>query len=180
MTAADTLNKVFLDDPRGDFPFGHAAWIAVAFERNAYDNSRMPEWFFRGAAEYFGANGTVEWLIAGDCFKFAELPQISAQPFDWLGYHEFMLRPETYSTEYRMAAADGTCGCWADADITIFGGEPDRMSALLASVGGPDRLLAHMRQEFLLGDVAGYGDMDLFFQGLLFPSRRKPGPASGE
>lgn len=173
MTNADALNSVFLDIPTGDFPFSNPAWIAVAFERNAYDKSRMPEWFFRAASEYFGRDGAVEWLIAGDCFVQDGLPEICAQSFNWQSYREFMFGPKTHSTEYRMAAADRSCGCWADPDITIFGGEPKQMSVLLAALGGPDHLLAHMRQEFLLGDVAGHSDMDHFFQGLLFPDRRK-------
>lgn len=173
MISVDVLNSIFLRDPRPEFPFRDPSWIAVAFERNAYDNARMPEWFFRAASERFGRLGDNKLLIAGDCFIGAGLPEVCAQPFEWESYRAFMLGAEAYSVEYRMASDDLRCGCWADADITVFGGVPAQMSALLDDLGGAERLLNHMRQEFLLGDVAGYEEMDKFFQRLLFPAKRE-------
>ncbi|HSX63873.1 MAG TPA: hypothetical protein VLF15_04040 [Pseudoxanthomonas sp.] len=172
MTSAEALNSVFREDLEPDFPFQDSSWIAVAFERNAYDNTRMPEWFFQTMSKHFGDFGKIALLIAGDCFAGAGLPAVCPIPFEWESYRTFMLRPETYSVEYRMTSTDMQCGCWADADITLFGGTPVQMSAVLDELGGPERLLHHMRQEFLLGDVDGYDAMDKFFQRLLFPSKR--------
>jgi hypothetical protein len=116
--------------------------------------------------------GAVELLIAGDCFQKAGLPEVSVESFEWERYRKFMLRPEAYSVEYKITSADLQCGCWADPDITVFGGAPAQMSAVLDDLGGAKRLLEHMRQEFLLGAVDGYEEMDQFFQRLLFPNLR--------
>lgn len=175
MTSPEALNSIFLKNPDPDFPFLDPSWVGVAFERNSYDNTRMPDWFFRAASKHFDGMGAIELLIAGDCFSKAGLPEVCAVPFEWESYRRFMLRPEAYSVEYRMASADLQCGCWANPDITIFGGASIQMSAVLDELGGAKRLLEHMRQEFLLGDVVGYEEMDQFFQRLLFPSLRKVG-----
>lgn len=172
MTMLEALNSVFLKNPDPDFPFRNPSWIAVAFERNSYDNTRMPDWFFRAASKHFGGMGAVELLIAGDCFQKAGLPEVSVESFEWERYRKFMLRPEAYSVEYKITSADLQCGCWADPDITVFGGAPAQMSAVLDDLGGAKRLLEHMRQEFLLGAVDGYEEMDQFFQRLLFPNLR--------
>lgn len=173
MISVEVLNSIFSKGPYPEFPFQDQDWIAVAFDRNAYDNTRMPEWFFRAASARFCSDSDIELLIAGDLFTGAGLPAVCTQPFEWESYRTFMLRPEAYSVEYRMASDDLHCGCWADADITVFGGAPAQMSALLADLGGAEKLLDHMRQEFLLGDVAAYEEMDKYFQRLLFPEKRE-------
>ncbi|MEI2454003.1 hypothetical protein [Lysobacter firmicutimachus] len=163
--------SVFCERAHPDFPFRDRSWIAVAFERNAYDRTYMPEWFFRAASKRLGDR--VALLVAGDGFADAGLAEVCALPFAWEDYREFMARPRAYSLAYRMTGADAAFGCVADADMTVFAGEAARMEALLADVGGAGRLLEHMRQEFLLGDTGGYPEMDLFFQRLLFPSKRE-------
>ncbi|MBX9400090.1 hypothetical protein K4L06_02120 [Lysobacter sp. BMK333-48F3] len=170
--SADAFGSVFTGPGKSDFPFRDSGWIAVAFERNAHGHARMPEWFFRAAAKRFNGDGAVRLLIAGDCFAQARFVDVCVVPFEWDRYREFMSRPELGSIEYRMASSDRMCGGWADADLTVFGGEPEPMTALLADLGGAGRLLQHMRQEFLLGDAAAYPDMDLFFRRLLFPELR--------
>ena len=178
MIMPEALASVFSIHLNPDFQFRDETWIAVAFERNAYDNTRMPEWFFRVASHQFARSGAVGLLIQGDYFSEAGLSEVTVEPFEWSSYQEFMLRPEAYSLEYRMASSDLQCGVWADADITVFGGEPTLMTAVIDELGGANVLLEHMRQEFLLGDISGYQEMDEYFQRLLFPGLRKAGGAS--
>lgn len=172
MTSLEIINRIFLQDADPDYPFSDPSWVCVAFERNFYDNTRMPNWFFIAASKFFNANGATELFVSGDCFLDSGLPSVCVVPFEWESYRRLMLRPDLYSVEYRMASSDLQCGCLADPDITVFGGVPSIMAALLDSLGGSSRLLEHMRQEFLLGDLASYKEMDQFFHRLLFPDQR--------
>jgi len=156
------------------FPFRNRDWLAIAFERNSYDNTRLPEWFFRSASQHFNADGQNKLLIKGDCFALSEqIAEVVAVDFDWDSYRNFMLSPESYSLEYKMASKDRSCGCWADAELTIFGGSPEEMTAVLADFGGADAVLARVEREFFLDERDGNEDLRAYFRGLLFPEHRR-------
>ena len=173
MTSEVQLKSVFSADSSADFPFQNSEWVAVAFERNQYDNTRIPQWFFRTASERFGSEPNSVLLIAGDLFGQSEEDKVKRVRFTWEDYRQFMLTPEVYSVRYQMASEDLRCGCWADEDITVFGGDPELMTQVLGDLGGSDIMLAHMRKEFILSDVDAYPQFDEYLQGLLSPNKRK-------
>jgi hypothetical protein len=172
MESVKVFERVFALSRDRDFPFRDMSWRAVAFERNSYDNARLPQWFFEAASGVFSPSGEGDLLIAGDCFDSAGLPRVCRVPFNWTAFRAKMLEPAFYSVEYQIANSDLTCGCLADAEITIFGGEPVRMAQVFERLGGEERLLQIMRQEFLLGDTGAYEEMDRFLQGLIDPKKR--------
>ena len=171
MKLLDKINSIFLEEAGPEDYFKDPAWIAVAFERNAYDNTRMPEWFFSAASRQARTHGDVMLMIAGDSALRGE-EDVHVLPFDWESYRTYMLKQGARSVEYRMASEHLLCGCWADPDITVFGGAPALMSTLLDEIGGTEVMLNHMRQEFVLGDVESYEKMDAFFHHLLTAARR--------
>lgn len=150
-------------------PFNDRSWLGIAFDRNAYDNCRMPERFFRYASQHFAESNDPEILIAGECFKCGGLPEIAALPFTWESYREFMLCPSHYCTEYRMAGANSKFACLADADVTVFGGASGPMEKVYSSMGGKAEVLGGMRQEFFLGDSQSYPEFDRYLRRLVGP-----------
>lgn len=171
---APRIEDLFGEEIFPGFPFRNDNWLAVAFERDDYDNTRMPEWFFRAATRHFNQDGENKLLIMGEPVLSPHFSQeIGDIPFDWEHYRSFMLSAERSAIEYKMASEDRKCGCWADPEMTIFGGAPEKMSELLNDAGGRDAMLAHIEQEFFLGEPTGNEDMRSFFRGLLFPEHRK-------
>jgi hypothetical protein len=155
------------------FPFRNRDWRAVAFERDNYDNSRIPEWFFRSASMCFNDDGKNTLSIKGDCFALdGHVSEIVEVPFEWEDYRDFMLSPQAFSIEYKMVSKDGACACWTDAELTVFGGEAEKMTRVLDTNGGADSILEKIEQEFFLGASSGYEEMRTFFRGLLYPEQR--------
>jgi len=171
--AALAVDDLFEAEIFPEFPFRNRHWLAVAFERNSHDNTRMPEWFFRAASKHFNPDGKSKLLVKGDCFALdGQLAEVIAVAFDWESYRDFMLSRAGFSIEYKMANDDGTCACWADAELTIFGGAFDKMIKLLDDHGGRNSMLTRIEEEFFLDERAGNEDMRAFFRGLLFPECR--------
>ncbi|KAA9132077.1 hypothetical protein F3N42_07870 [Marinihelvus fidelis] len=153
-------------------PFADPTWIGVAFARDAYDNTRFPEWFFQCVMNQFAISREVDLLVAGDCFVQLGLEEVFQVPFQWESYQAFMMEPEHYSIEYRVVSSNRTCGWLSDGDITIFGGEEQRMTLLIERIGGIDKVLDSMRAEFFLGEKEKYSELDHFLQSLLRPALR--------
>jgi hypothetical protein len=171
---ASQIKDLFEDEIFPSFPFSNVNWLAVAFERDDYDNARMPEWFFCAATRRFNQDGENKLLIMGEPVVSPHFSQETADiPFDWEHYRNFMLSTERSAVEYKMASEDRKCGCWTDSEMTIFGGVPEKMIELFNDFGGRNAMLAHIEQEFFLDEPSGYEDMRLFLRGLLFPEHRK-------
>lgn len=166
MKLLEALNSVFLECAGATGYFKDPAWKAVAFDRNAYDNTRMPEWFFRAASDEAQRLGDFRLIIADDAAVSGAV-EVHVLPFEWGSYSSYMLGKGASSVEYRMASENLLCGCWADPDITVFGGSPALMHSVFQALGGEDVLLNRMRQEFFHGDVQSYGEMDRFLRCLL-------------
>lgn len=154
------------------FPFKDRSWLAVAFERNMYDNTRMPEWFFLGASTIFNPSGRSKLLIKGDCFALEGRDEVAHVDFIWDSYAGFMRSQEGFSLEYKMTNDAADFGCWADAELTIVGGEQGRMDALFNRCGGREPMLERIEREFFLDEPTGNEDMRSYFRGLLFPDSR--------
>lgn len=170
---ARSIYDIFENHIFPGFPFRNRDWLAVAFERNSHDNARMPEWFFRCASKHFNRDGQEKLLIKGDCFALDGRPkEVVEVAFNWDDYHNFMLLPEGFSLEYKMVSEDGACGCWADAELTVFGGAADEMTGLFDDLGGRNSMLASIEREFFLDEPTGNEDMRAYFRGLLFPDCR--------
>lgn len=169
---ADVVDDLFSDRIFPGFPFKNQSWLAVAFERNMYDNTRMPEWFFREASIAFNPSESSKLLIKGDCFVLEGQDEVARIRFNWDSYSRFMQSPEGFSLEYKMANDAADFGCWADAELTVVGGESSKMDALLDRCGGRESMLRRIEREFFLDEPAGNEDMRIYFQGLLFPDRR--------
>lgn len=169
---ASLADHLFSDEIFPGFPFKSQSWLAVAFERNRYDNTRMPEWFFREASMVFNPSGSSKLFIKGDCFALEGRDEIASVGFDWDSYSGFMRSPEGFSLEYKMANGAADFACWADPELTVIGGESDRMDVLLDKCGGRESMLGHIEREFFLDESTGNEDMRSYFQGLLFRDRR--------
>jgi hypothetical protein len=166
------LDSLFSNNIFPEFPFKNQGWIAVAFERNAHSNTRMPEWFFRSACKYYNPNGKNSLLIKGDFFLINGLEEVVEIAFDWDSYKNLIFSPAGFSLEYKMIDKKRRCACWADPELTIFGGEPREMIKLLDEYGGRDHMLKNIESEFFLDRQSGNEDMRAYFRGLLFPQQR--------
>lgn len=149
------------------FPFREPEWIAIAFERDNYDNTRMPEWFFREAADEFSADGRM--LIKGYGENFCGHPSNTLElAFSWDEYKKFMLSKKGYSPEYLMVGAAGSWACRADGELAVFGGEPTRMNRIFARHGGKDEVFAAMQRDFSLHDEQRNSELRTYLRELVF------------
>ncbi|HYG05103.1 MAG TPA: hypothetical protein VD865_01680 [Stenotrophomonas sp.] len=169
---ASIVDPLFSDHIFPDFPFKNQNWLAVAFERNGYDNTRMPEWFFREASNVFNPSESSKLLIKGDCFALEGRGKIACVGFNWDCYSRFMRSAEGFSLEYKMANGTADFACWADPELTVIGGESSKMDEVLDRCGGRESMLGHIEREFFLDEPAGNEDMRRYFRGLLFRDGR--------
>lgn len=134
-----------------NFPFQREDWLAVAFERDNYDNARLPEDFFEVVSEEFRAAGESTLLIKGYGEMFDRLPgQILEIEFCWAKYRQAVLSPPYYSVEYKLVGVAGSCACWADPELTVWGGGRETMSKVITRLGGERNLLDRMLKDFYL------------------------------
>jgi hypothetical protein len=166
------IENVFASEIYPSYPFRNNLWLAIPFERDAYDGARMPEWFFRAAQKHFNPAGTGSLFIKGDCFVQDGHSEVSRVDFEWEPYRSFMLSKEGFSMEYKVVSDAGECGFWADPESTIFGGDAAKMHALLSEHGGRLAMLTRCNLE-LFGDSAGYDEMRAYVRNLLFPEERR-------
>lgn len=168
----EMMNGLFAGQIFPEFPFKKHNWLAVAFERNMYDGARMPEWFFREASLVFNPSRELKLLVMGDCFTLEGRNELALVDFTWDEYAKFMRSKDGFSLEYKIASDLGDFACWADAELTVVGGEQDRMDILLNHFGGRESMLGCIEKEFFLDKPVGNEDMRVYFRKLLFPSER--------
>jgi len=133
----------------------------------------MPERFFHEASLVFNPSRESKLLIMGDCFALEGRSDVASVDFVWDDYSSFMRSKDGFSLEYKMASDSGNFGCWADPELTVVGGEQDKMDMLLEQFGGRESMLKRIETGFFLDEPAGNEDMRAYFRGLLFPNERK-------
>lgn len=166
----EQLDQIFGSQIFPGFPFRREDWIAVAFERNRYDNTRLPQQFFESASQHFSSPRNRSLFVSGDLFDNGKIARVD---FKWQEYRSFMLSPDSFSLEYKIFSENLSCACWADEEITIFGGSPAQMNAVMDDYGGRDSFLSTMEDEFFLKSREGNSDMRHYLAGLLFPEQRR-------
>jgi hypothetical protein len=171
------VEKAFSTEIFPGFPFANRTWRGVAFERDSYDNTRVPEDWFRSALGAFGP-GTIS--VRGWGGAFERRPAHTAMvPFDWPAYREFMLAPENWSVEYKMLGSTQDWGVWADAEITVWGGSPELMERAFSALGGTECVLARVKREFGVVDGGRYAELRAYLETLVYGSRAtRPDPES--
>jgi hypothetical protein len=82
----------------------------VAFERDNYDDARVPESFSRTLSEEFACLGDDRLCIEGYGAAFDRMPEGCLEiAFSWDTYRDAMLNRDDYSVEYRMLSNGASC-----------------------------------------------------------------------
>jgi hypothetical protein len=109
----------------------------------------------------------------GDCFVLRGHKSSTVElDLQWNVYREFMSSHHNFSLEYKLATADLACGCWSDAELTVFGGQPEKMLKVLDSNGGREAMMLHMERDFCVDGRPEYKEMYKYLRGLLFEDER--------
>jgi len=163
----ELFSRTFSAQMYPDFPFLDRSWLAVAFERNAYDNTRMPSEFFSRVAGEFNVSRSRRLLIGGDCFELDGRPAVQGVEFDWIAYEQFMLSPDGFSLEYKMVSDDGELAIWADPELTVVGGVANKMGRVVSQFGGVASNVRGMYEQFFLDTHAGNEDLRKYLRDLV-------------
>jgi hypothetical protein len=161
MTATVFAERIF-----PGFPFTNDNWVAIAFDRDNYDNTRMPEWFFREAQAEFHRPGDV-LLVKGYGEQFEKAGGVLEVPFEWSSYKAFMLSPENYSPEYQLKSSGIEWAFWADPEISVWGGSKEAMKRIFDRRGGRGAVLSSMFEDFHLTDFSRNRELQEFLRGLV-------------
>lgn len=151
MTQIAPFVDIFAPSIFPGFPFQPSGWSAVAFERDNYDNTRVPEDFFVVMSEEFRRAGEQVLFVKG--IEAAAMPDAYLEiEFSWPAYRNAMLTRRNYSVEYRMVGAVQLCACWSDAELTVWGGESAVMRNVVERLGGQRTVEERMLRDFYLDE----------------------------
>lgn len=148
------------------FPFAKKGWIAVAFDRDNYDNTRLPEWFFVEAHKEFARPGAFMY-VKGYGEDFESTGECLEIPFEWEAYRSFMLAPKNYSPEYKIHGVANDWAFWADPEISVWGGDAAAMERIFSRIGGKEQVFALMLSDFHLSDLTANQELQGYLRGLL-------------
>lgn len=168
LVVADQVKRLFGDTIFPMFPFQDRGWLAIAFERNNYDNRRVPEWVFRRGICLAEKGSDIIICGYGQPYSSVngELGAICVSA-DWSAYSTFMLDRKNYSPDYFIYSTTGNWGLWSDSDLTVFGGDHEMMVPILESLGGTDAAIQFMRKEFGLLDFKTNQELDKYLHALI-------------
>lgn len=134
-----------------DRPFRNEDWVAVAFDRDNYDNTRLPDDVFEDLVEVVRAD-CARFIICGSMSKFSIDGYVPTQcektGTTWSEYKKFLMDNDNYAPEFFVFSESKNWGIWADMEITLLGGERRIMNKIIEKRGGVDRVLANMLDEF--------------------------------
>ena len=144
----ESIRALFASTIFPSFPFSEQQWLAVAFDRDNYDDTRMPQWWFEAAAESFDA--TQSEVLIGPCGPYAaadkiELVQI---PFEWSKYQLAARNELRLCPEFILSGSRLDWGVWADPEITVWGGNSLAMNRAISRLGGKGHVLRLMKEDF--------------------------------
>lgn len=150
------------------FPFARNDWMAIAFERDNYDNTRLPEWFFVEARNEFARPGSQIFIKGyGERFGRSEGDCVGI-PFEWVTYKAFMQSSENYSPEYQMQGDSSNWGFWADPEISVWGGDAAIMARIFDRKGGKAHVVDSMFKDFHLSEMSANRDLQTYLRSLVF------------
>jgi hypothetical protein len=163
-----SISKYFRDSIYPEFPFADPTWAGIAFDRDNYDYTRMPELFFRRAVDTFAEARRERIFVRGFGAYFDSRPGRRAiVDFEWTAYRKFVMSKQNYSPEYQMVGSSGQWACWMDPELTVWGGTAEKMNEIYDLHGGREHVLTMMRSEFRIEDDAAHAQMLEFFRTLL-------------
>lgn len=144
----ERIRALFASTIFPSFPFSDLQWVAVAFDRDNYDNARMPQWWFEAAAESFDA--TQSEILIGPCGPYASCDQVDLVriPFEWSKYQAAARIDLRLCPEFVLAGSRCDWGVWADPEITVWGGSSIRMNRAISKLGGNGHMLQQMQEDF--------------------------------
>jgi hypothetical protein len=144
----ESIRALFAPTIFPSFPFAQRQWLAVAFDRDNYDNTRMPQWWFEAAAESFDA--TQSEILMGPCgpYEAGDKMEIIKVPFEWTKYRLAAQDELRLCPEFILAGSRLDWGVWADPEITVWGGSSAGMNLAISRLGGKGRVLQLMQEDF--------------------------------
>lgn len=160
------LDDVFAEHIYPGFPFKDKSWLALALERDSYDGTRMSQDLFSNLRSVFDPDSEEVLWIFGDLIESTRVEGIKI-PFQWDAYRNFVLSDSGFSLEYKIVAGSGLLAVWADADLTLIGGEASAMEKVLSVYGGRDAFLKIIETQFFGDYKSGNEDMRCYFRSLL-------------
>lgn len=152
-----------------DFPFVKKDWLAIAFDRDNYDNTRLPEWFF-GEAKLEFSQHQEPILLKGYGERYENIGDGIELPFEWEAYRQFMCTSKNYSPDYMMKGPANDWAFWGDPETSVWGGEAAAMERIFDRRGGKEAVFALMLEEFGIPfGLSAYHELQAYLRRLVYP-----------